>query len=414
MARAGQRAGQRESRVAERLPDRVSIGVLASVFPASLVDEVIGQAGARERRYRALPARLMVYYVIALALFAQQGYEEVMRLLTQGLSWLSGWSREWEPPSVPAIAKARARLGEEPLALLFSRVAGPVADPAAEQAAGSFWRGLRLVAVDGMVLDVADTPENDAFFGRPSGGAVPGPFPQARVVALGECGTGALIDAALGPLRTGEQSLARQLLPSLARGMLLLADRNFPSWALWREAAATGAQLLWRVSASFTLPVTRVLADGTYLSVLRPPRKKDGDPVTVRVIEYQVSDAGGEPTGEIFALITTLLGPAQAPAEELAALYPRRWDSETIYSSLKTHQRGPAVVLRSKTPAMARQEIWAMLCAYQGIRTLMWQAAATAGCDPGRISFTRALNVIRRSVPGQAALSPLRPGPPAS
>ncbi|MGH3300657.1 MAG: IS4 family transposase [Streptosporangiaceae bacterium] len=380
MARAGQRSGQREARVAERLPDRVSVGVLASVFPVSLVDEVVEQAGAREVRYRSLPARLMVYYVIALALFSQQGYDEVMRLLTQGLSWLSGWSRAWEAPSVPAISKARARLGEAPLALLFSRVAGPVA---AAGAAGTFWRGLRLVAVDGMVLDVAGTPQNAAFFGRPSGGEVAGPFPQARVVAVGECGTGALIGAALGPLSSGEQPLLREILPSLGAGMLLLADRNFPSRGLWREAAATGAQLLWRVSASFALPVTKVLADGTYLSVLRPARKKDGDPVTVRVIEYQVTGAAGEPTGEIFALITTLLDPGQAPAEELAALYPRRWESETIYASLKTHQRGPAVVLRSKTPQMARQEIWAMLCAYQGIRALMWQAAATAGCDPG-------------------------------
>jgi hypothetical protein len=313
MARAGQRSGQREARVAERLPDRVSIGVLASVIPASLVDEVIEQAGARERRYRALPARLMVYYVIALALFAQQGYEEVMRLLTQGLSWLSGWSGEWEVPSVPAIAKARARLGEEPLALLFGRVCGPVAEPGGGPAAGTFWRGLRLVAVDGMVLDVADTPENAAFFGRPAADGRAGPFPQARVVAMGECGTGALVAASLGPLSTGEQPLTRQVLPSLRPGMLLLADRNFPSWALWREAAATGAQLLWRVRSSFTLPVTEVLEDGTYLSVLRPPRKKDGDPVTVRVIEYQVSGEDGEPAGEIFALITTLLDPGQAP-----------------------------------------------------------------------------------------------------
>jgi hypothetical protein len=410
MARAGQRSGQREASVAERLPDRVSVGVLASVFPAPLVDEVIEQAGARERRYRALPARLMVYYVLALALFAQQGYEEVMRLLTHGLAWLSGWSTHWEAPSVPAIAKARARLGEEPLALLFRRVAGPVAGPGTDAAAGSFWRGLRLVAVDGMVVDVPDTSENTAFFGRPSSAGVPGPFPQARVVALGECGTGALVDAAIGPLSTGEQPLARKLLPSLTPGMLLLADRNFPSWALWRQAAATGAALLWRVSASFTLPVTKVLEDGTFLSALRPPRKKDGDPVTVRVIEYQVSGEDGKPTGEIFALISTLLDPGEAPAEELAALYPRRWESETIYAALKTHQRGPGVVLRSRSPVMARQEIWAMLCAYQGIRTLMWQAAATAGCDPGRLSFTRALNVARRAVPAQAGLSPLTPG----
>lgn len=385
--------------------------MLASVFPASLVDEVIEEAGARERRYRVLPARLMVYYVLALALFAQQGYEEVMRLLTQGLSWLSGWGKTWEPPSVPAIAKARARLGEAPLAALFGRVAGPVAGPAA---AGVFWRGLRLVSVDGMVLDVADTAGNEAFFGRPRTDGKPGPFPQARVVAAGECGTGALIGAAIGPLSTGEQPLLREILPGLDASMLVLADRNFPSWALWREAAATGAALLWRVSASFTLPVTKILADGTYLSVLRPPRKKDGGPVTVRVIEYQVSDAAGEPAGEIFALITTLLDPGEAPAEELAALYPRRWEAETIYKSLKADLRGPDTVLRSRSPQMARQEIWAMLCAYQGIRTLMWQGAAAAGCDPGRLSFTRALNVIRRSIPAQAGLSPLAPGHPPS
>lgn len=259
------------------LPGRVLIGLLSTVFPPKLVDEVIEEAGAREQRRRLLPSRLMVYFCLACWLYMNQGYDGVLRTLVDGLrDTAAGWG-QWKVPFTASISKARDRLGPEVMRLLFGRVAGPVGSP---DTAGVFWRGLRLVAVDGTTLDVPDSAANTETFGRPSNTAGGGAYPQVRLVAVAECGTRAVLDAAFGPYRTAEQSLTRDLLVSLKPGMLLLADRNFLGWQLWREAAATGAELLWRARASFNLPVRRVLADGTYLSELRPARRRDGDPDT--------------------------------------------------------------------------------------------------------------------------------------
>jgi len=303
-----------------------------------------------------------------------QGYDGVLRTLVDGLrDTAAGWG-QWKVPFTASISKARDRLGPEVMRLLFGRVAGPVGSP---DTAGVFWRGLRLVAVDGTTLDVPDSAGNTETFGRPSNTAGGGAYPQVRLVAVAECGTRAVLDAAFGPYRTAEQTLTRDLLVSLKPAMLLLADRNFLGWQLWREAAATGAELLWRARASFNLPVRRVLADGTYLSELRPARRRDGDPIPVRVIEYSiVSDDG---TSELFCLLTTLLDPATAPAAELAGLYAQRWELETALKEIKVSQRGSSVVLRSHHPDGVRQEIWAMLCVYQALRDLITQAADQAG-----------------------------------
>jgi hypothetical protein len=265
-----------------------------------------------------------------------------------------------------------------------------------------FWRGLRLVAMDGTLLDVPDTADNRQEFGASANAAGGGAYPQVRLVALAECGTRAVIDAAFGGYRTSEQELARALLPAMRPGMLAAADRNFPSWGLWQEAAGTGADLLWRVRAGFTLPVRKVLADGTYLSELKPRRRRDGKPILVRVIEYSI--ATDDATSELFCLLTTLLDPQAAPALELAELYAQRWELENALKELKVTQRGPGVVLRSQDPAGVRQEIWAMLCVYQALRQLITKAADQAGIDPDRISFKSALNAARRST--GTAISP--------
>ena len=391
----------------ERLPDRISIGVLARTFTPGLLDEVIEAAGAREVRYRRLPARLVVVFTLACWLFTRSGYSLVMSRLADAHALEGpGWG-DWEVPSSGAIAKARARLGAAPLRLLFQRVAGPVGTQATP---GVFYAGLRVVTVDGFTLDVPDTTENAAFFGRGGNGSdSANPYPQLRALALAEAGTRALLGAAYGPSSAGEQRLAQDLLGVLGPGMLVLADRNFASWKLWRAAAGTGADLCWRISASFTLPVLAVLPDGTYLSELRPPRTKDGPPIRIRVIEYSVLtiDENGQEVSEVFALATTLLDPEQAPAIDLAALYHDRWQAETGIGDLKTEQRGgPETVLRSKTPDMVAQEFWAMLCVYQGIRDLIGHAAPP-GLDPARVSFKRAAQAARDSAT-RAALSPRR------
>jgi len=395
-----------EARAAqERLPDRISIGVLARTFPAQVLDEVVEAAGVRQLRYRRLPARLMMVFTLACWLFMRSGYGLVLSKLADAHALEGeGWG-DWRAPWTGSITKAKAKLGAEPFKLLFARCAGPVGVPGTP---GVFFAGLRVATVDGFTLDVPDTSQNAAFFGRGGNGSdSKNPYPQLRALALAEAGTRVLLGAAYGPSSTGEQVLAEDLLPAMGPGMLVLADRNFASWKLWRAATATGADLCWRMSASFRLPVLEVLPDGTYISELRPPRKKDGPPIRVRVIEYSVLtvDEDGQETSELFALATTLTDVERYPAIELARLYHDRWQAETGIADLKTAIRGgPEVVLRSKTPAMVAQEFWAMLCVYQAIRDLISYAAPT-GLDPGRVSFKRALEAARDSTT-RAALSP--------
>ena len=394
------RAGWVKPRDDQRLTDHVALGVLTYTFPPELVDAVIKQAGRESQRNRLLPARLVVYYVLAMALFSSAGYEEVMRSLVEGLSWASGWTTSWAVPTKGAIFRARTKLGPEPLELLFEQACKPMARPGAP---GAFYRGWRLMSIDGTTLDVADTPENEAEFGRPGTGrgAGVGAFPQLRLVGVAECGTHAVVGAAMGPCSTGETTLARGLLRSLSDGMLLLADRNFYSSKLWAEAAATGADLLWRTKSDHVLPVDRRLADGSYLSHLHEVvnYKRRPTDVVVRVVEYGLDDPGRpEAEGTTYRLLTTVLDPAAAPAGELAALYPERWELEMMLDELKTHQRGPRVVLRSKTPEGVRQEAWGHLCTHYALRALVTKAAADRDLDPDRVSFTRTAHAARRSV----------------
>ncbi|MFE6057143.1 IS4 family transposase, partial [Kitasatospora sp. NPDC056446] len=393
------RVGQVKSPADERLSDRIAIGVLTQAFPPGLVDEVIAETGRAEQRSRLLPARVVVYFVLAMCLFFGQGYEEVARLLGEGLG---DGRRSWRVPTTAAIGRARRRLGPEPLRLLFARVCRPVAVP---QTAGAWYRRWRLVAVDGTTLDLADTEANEAFFGRHASGRGASAFPQARMVGLAECGTHTMFAAATGPLSASEQSLSRQLFDRLEKGMLLLADRGFYGFELWQHARATGADLLWRVRSSANLPVVRVLGDGSYLSTVHaePDRKSRRNPVVVRVVEYTLASTGDT---TVYRLLTTLLDPKEAPAADLAALYIQRWEIETTLDEIKTHQRGPRLVLRSKYPWGVEQEVYGLLLVHHAIRQLMHQAALQKGLDPDRLSFTRSLRVVRRQVPAQAALSP--------
>jgi len=402
------RAGQVKPPVQERLSDRIAIGVLTATFPPGLVDRVVAETGRTEQRHRLLPARVVVYLVLALALFSGQAYEEAARLLTEGLAWARRWRGAWQVPTTKAITRARERLGPEVLQRLFVEVARPLAT---ERTVGSWYRGLRVLAIDGTTLDVPDTAANAAAFGRPSthrGERTA--FPQVRVLGLAECGTHAIIAAVLGPLAVGETTLAPGLFGRLGAGMLLLADRGFIGFDLWRAAAATGAQLVWRAKTNQVLPVDRQLADGSYLSRIYAARDQHTkrDPIVVRVVEYTLGTDPGRPQRPApYRLLTTITDPVKAPATELAALYHQRWEFETALDELKTHQRGPGVVLRSRSPELVTQEIWGMLLVHHAIRVLMHQAATDGGLDPDRLSFVRSLRVVRRqTASGRAALSP--------
>lgn len=404
------RAGWVKPESDRRLSDLVSVGLLTRVFPAELVDEVIAEAGRTERRRRALPARSMAYFAIGMALYSEGSYEDVMGQLTDGLSWSSGWAEAYLPPSKSGIFQARARLGAVPVEALFRRVARPLAQG---DTPGSWLAGRRLVAIDGTCLDVADTEENDAFFGR--AGVNKGEraaFPMARLVALAECGTHAILDAEVGPYATSEVALAGPLLDRLEPGMLMLADRGFAGFALWRRAAATGADLLWRVKNTSTglrsHPVSE-LPDGSRLAQILPPKaeRKTTEPMTVRVVDYTIDDGRENP--ESYRLFTTILDPGEASAEQLALTYAQRWEIENTLDELKTHQRGPRVVLRSKSPDLVLQEIWGHLCCHYAIRTLMAETAAAGGRDPDRVSFVAALRVTRRSIAHQGDFPPSAP-----
>ena len=391
----------------ERLSDHVSIGVLTRVFPPELVDRVVVEAGRREQRRRLLPARVVVYYVLGMALFADASYEEVMRQLVEGLAWESGWRQSWEVPDKSAIFKARRRLGREPLELLFAAAARPLASA---QTAGAFYRGLRLMSLDGTCLDVADTPANEQEFGRPGsdrreGG---GAFLQLRLVALVETGTHAICEAALGPYTTGENALADELLGALEPGMLCLADRGFYSYERFQNARKTGAQLLWRVKANMVLPRETQLGDGSYLTRIYKDQKsqrakRDGQ--QARVIEYRLEDGASDPE-QRYRLICTILDPDNGPAEELGVLYHERWEIENALDELKSHQRGTRVVLRSKVPDGVYQEAYGYLATHYAIRRLMHDAALAADIDPDRLSFISGLRAARRSARTQPGFSP--------
>ena len=386
-----------------RLSDLVSVGVLTRTFPPVLVDEVIAGCGRTEQRNRSLPARVMAYFSIGMALHSEGSYEDVLSLLTDGL----GWAANAEPvklPSKSGIFQARVRLGSEPVEALFRRVARPLAEPAAP---GCWLAGRRLVAIDGMCLDVADTPDNDAWFGR--AGVNKGEraaFPQARVVALAECGTHVMFDAVVGAYTTAENALARELVDRLQPGMLLLADRGFCGFPLWARAAATGADLLWRAMSNMKPRHIETLDDGTWLAELRPAGNagRTTAPLTIRVIDYQLDD--GRPNDTTYRLFTTLLDPVEASAVDLAAAYAQRWEIESTFDELKTHQRGARTVLRSKSPDLVLQEIWGHLCCHYAIRTLMWEAADHAKVDPDRVSFVAALRIERRSISAARDFSP--------
>lgn len=389
----------------ERLSDHISIGVLTRTFPPDLIDRVVAEAGRGEKRQRLLPARVVVYYVLAMALFSQASYEEVMRHLVEGLSWADGWKGRWSVPTKAAIFKARTRLGPEPMERLFAAVATPLGS---EQIPGCFYRDLRLMSIDGTTLDLADTTANSEAFGRPGSGRGErvGAYPQLRLVGLGECGTHAIVEAAMSPLARGEQALCDQIIPSLEPGQLLLADRAIYSFARWRAAKERGAELCWRAKSNQVLPAEDALPDGSYLSsIYDSADKKRHDGVAVRVIEYTLEDPT-RPAEPRYRLLTTILDPDRAPAAELAGLYAERWEFENTLDELKTHQRGPRLVLRSKSPEGVYQEAWGYLLVHYAIRRLMHEAALAAKLDPDRLSFTRTLRVARRTTHSQPGFSP--------
>jgi hypothetical protein len=387
-----------------RITDYISLGVIAKSFPLSRVRSVLAATNRASLRQRDLPAQVVVYYVIALALYMESSYREVLRCLLEGVQWLLDPSTPLKVAGKSGISQARTRLGSEPLRRLHDEVVGPIAGPATQ---GAWYAGLRLVSLDGSTLDIADETANDAAFGRPGASRGSSAYPQLRFVSLVENGTHVLFGSQMAPYGTAEVTLARPVLANLRPGMLCLADRQFFGFELWTLARETGADLLWRLKQGRRLACDQRLPDGSYLSRIYPSErdwrhKTNG--VSVRVIDYRLEGvADAEP---IYRLATTLLDPAAAPAPELAALYHERWEIETALDELKTHLRGANIVLRSKTPDLVRQEFYGLIMAHFAIRSLIHEAALKADEDPDRLSFIHAVRVIRRKLPAAVAIPP--------
>ena len=380
----------------------ISAGVLAAVCPRWLIEEVLEETGRASQRERLLPAPAVVYYVMALALWREAPLEEVLRVICEGLQWLGGGQKV--EASKSAISQARSRLGPQVMKRLAQRILRPLAVPDAPWA---WWRGRRLMALDGSCMDVADERANAEFFGYPGTSRGQSAFPQARVLGLLECGTRAIVAAEIAPYACDERTMAAAVLGTWLRGdMLLLADRGFYSFKLWQLAEGSGAALLWRVSGTNKLPVEKVLEDGSYLSTVYDSEDKARrDGTVVRVIEYALKNAATA-TQSSYRLVTTLLEAEAAPALELAALYHERWEVEGAFDELKTHLRGASTVLRSKTPELVQQELWGLLLTHFAVRQLMVQAAWGQQLDVDRLSFVHALRVIKRKLPQAAAIPP--------
>lgn len=403
-------------------PDQVSVGVLVSSIPRDVIDVAVAAHGVGPKRSGGtLPAHVVTYLTMGLCLFPDDDYTEVATKVTGSLSRFGCWDASWKVPTSSGISQARKRVGAQVMADVFTGIAQAVATMSTR---GAWLRGWRLLAIDGFDVDLPDTPENAAEFGYSGSGDNRSALPKARVVALAECGTHAFLAAEVDAWGVGEKTLAGRLYPRLRRDELLTADRNFYSFAAWSAAVRTGAALVWRAPTRLRLPVVKVLTDGTYLSVVIEAKVRGGrrekvieaaragqdlDPDQahlVRVVEYDVPDRAGNGTGELIVLLSTIVDPADARADELAAAYHDRWEEETANDQVKTHLRGPGRVLRSRLPDLVRQEIWAWLSVHYALAVLIARAAEAADLDPDRISYTRTLRLVRRTATGTAAFPP--------
>jgi hypothetical protein len=387
-----------------RITDYISLGVVSKTFPISTINTILSRTGKASERQRELPSHVVIYYVIALALFMQVSYREVLRCLLEGLQWLKKPGEKIHVTGKSGISQARTRLGWEPVKALHDEIVQPIAQ---EKTKGAWLRTWRLVSLDGSTLDIADTQENRDAYGYPGASRGKSAFPQVRFVSLVENGTHVLFGSHMGPYSMGEITLAKSVVKNLTPGMLCLADRCFPGFELWEQARGTGADLLWRGKKNLKLPRLNNFADGSYLSVMYPSlrdRRNKTNGVEVRVIEYVLEDV---PNSEPFyRLITNIIDSEKAPAHELAALFHERWEIETALDELKTHLRGSQIVLRSKTPELVKQEFYGLLLAHYAIRGLMHEAALKVDADPDTISFTHSVRVIRRKLPHFVSIPP--------
>ena len=380
----------------------ITLGSVSRFFPIGEIQRILITSGRQSQRIRKLPAALMVYWTVAFGLFVSEGAREVLRRVLRRQA--GGWVDQLEDVATEsAISQARTRLGSTAVAMVYDQLVGPLATRAT---LGAWYRRWRVVTIDATVLDVADTPANVRAFRRPGVSHGSAAYPQVRLVSLLENGTHILFGAKIAGCRTHEAKLARKVIARLPKDALCLADRAFFGYPLWKQALATGAQLLWRVKSDANLPKIRKLPDGSYLTKIYPSakaRKLDVDGIPARLIEFTIDTPSGS---EQYRLLCSILDYRKAPAIQLAHLYHRRWTIETVFAELKTTLRGNAIVLRGKTPEHIRQEVYGILMAHFGVRAFMLEAALSEKIDPSDLSFLHALRVVARYLPLYVSFPP--------
>lgn len=388
-----------------RLSDYLSASLLARVYPAEMIGAILDEHGCNSKRIRSLPAVPGTYFCMALSLYPEAAYEQVFSVVSQGLSWMQGRDAEMTIAK-SSLSEMRSKIGFKPLQDLVARACVPLADT--KRHPDAFYAGLRLVAIDGSNLEVADEPDNVKVFGYPGSRTGHAGYPQAQCALLVECASHAILAANLGAYRESEWAICKPLLTRLDATMLCLADRGFNGYTHWAAARATGAQLLWRCANNRKLPLVKSLSDGSYLSVIYPAdttskkrRQASSQGITVRVIDYALPNANG--TQPRYRLLSTLLDAQSAPAIELAALYHQRWEVEGVFDELKTHLVQKRRVLRSKTADLVRQEFYGWVLAHYAVRWLIHQAATQYHLSQRSLSFTANVQLFRHAQPQSGA-----------
>jgi len=389
-----------------RFPEAVSLNAVEQVIPQATIEAVIADLGVTEQRVRKLPALVTLQLCVAMGLFADLSLERVLLKMVQGLRYIWPGEEDYRTANKSAISQARYRLGAQPVVELFHRVCQPLAT---EQTPGAFLFGLRLMAIDGDSEDVADTPANVAFFGRHHGDRGDAAFPQLKAVYLCECGTHAICDAGFWPCHTSERIGGLRMLRSVGAGMLVMWDCGFHSFEMAVRTRQQQADFLGRVPAHVKPQFLRTLPDGSYLAYIYPadyPRKRRGERLLVRIIEYTIDDPQRTGHGERHRLITSLLDPDLYPAHTLACEYHQRWEVEITIDEVQTHQRLPNLPLRSQKPVGVIQEAFGLLIAHYAVRAVMHDAAVQHDLDPDRLSFINALRIVCDAIPEFQMTSP--------
>jgi hypothetical protein len=394
----------------------LGFGFLSEICPKGLIEDVLANLDKLSQRIRLFPATVVVYFIITMSLWRESPLEEVLKILVNSINFATDGQNSIICPGKASISRARTKLGPKVMRELAERVIGPIASIDAQEA---WYKGMRLMALDGSTFDLPDETENVNYFGYPSSSRGDTAFPQARILSLVETGTHIVTAAEIGPYKRSEQEMAAMIIKAgkLKPDMLLMADRNFYGYGLWSKAIATGAKLLWRIKSNLRLPAEQRLPDGSYIStVYDSTNRANCLPYKVRVVEYCLKNKSNindehQVGVELYRLLTNIYDSELAPGTELAGLYHERWEIESLFGEFKKHILCNSTVIRSKTPLLVEQELWGLIILHFAIRKIITQAAWKHKTDPDKLSFKNAVFVVKRNLPQFAAFPPTEEEP---